>query len=116
MGAILEMWGKALPVPEVVLGIVRMIETLENGKELGGVEYYWSRKTGGGGVCIRKRVGGMNDDADQENSTDLKVDAEAMVEWLKKSERKEVQSKLFLRWLDEVQALRSQDGFLAAKQ
>ena len=112
VSAILETWGKAGEVDEVVRGVRKAVEVMEAGEEFGewGEEerFYWAR-SGEGSVCVRwgRR---------EEGETMLRVEPEGMVAWVKEVARKDVAGRLFLRWLDEVQMLRSEEGIEAAKK
>lgn len=112
--AILEVWGRSAGVEEGVKEVGRAVEAWEGVRELGGggeegqgggMGWAWDDE---GGVCVRKKDG--------EEEQGGAVDAESVVQWLKEVGRKELSSALFLRWLGELQALRSQPGFSAAKR
>lgn len=116
VGAILETWGKAVPIADAVRGVIKAIELVEHGEELGVLagdiagRFYWARSEEGS-ACIRERRTLVAEDP-----LKLRIDAESVVAWIKEVERKELSSALFLRWLDEVQALRATEGFEAAKR
>lgn len=98
--AILAVWGKGVPVADGVRDVGRAVEAWEAGLE---GDWAWDEE---GGVCLRSR-------AEAEGG---EIDAEGVVDWLKEVARKELSGGLFLRWLDELQMLRRQSGFEAAKR
>lgn len=121
VGALLEIWGKSRGVDEVVKSVVRAVEKIEKGDEFGrGVNdaatgFYWARSDEGS-VCVRMKhelIGGRQND-DEVN--ELKLDPEGMIHWFKSVEKREMTAAVFLRWLDEVQVLRNEEGFAAAKR
>ena len=118
---ILETWGKAVPIADAVRGMVKVVEVVEKGDEFGSMAgqstekvFYWARSEEGS-VCVRELVG-VPLRGSEEDPLKLKLDPESVVRWLKEVSRKELSSGLFLRWLDEVQALRAMDGFQAVKR
>ena len=117
---ILETWGKAVPIADAIRGMVKVVEVVEQGDEFGSLAgeetervFYWARSEEGS-ICIRERVGVPV--GGSEDPLKLKLDPESVVRWLKEVARKDLSSGLFLRWLDEVQALRATDGFAAVKR
>ena len=117
---ILETWGKAVPISDAIRGMAKVVEVVERGDEFGSLAeatekaFYWARSEEGS-VCIRERVG-VPLSGTGEDPLKLKLDPESVVRWLKEVSRKELSSGLFLRWLDEVQALRATDAFEAVKR
>lgn len=113
LNAILELWGKTLPTEDVVKGIRKVIEDLEATSEFGNlstINYQWSKSQGQ--ICIR-----LDEIARDIEGVELRIDPVGIVDWLKKIGRKEVEGKLFLRWLDEVQALKGEaEGLVVAKR
>lgn len=113
LNAILELWGKTLPTADVVKGIRKVIEALEAATEFGKsseTNYQWSKT--GGKICIR-----LKEISRDVEGVELRVEPVGIVDWLKKIGRKEVEGKLFLRWLDEVQALKGEaEGLVVAKR
>lgn len=112
--AILETWGKSTSPLSVVALVRGSIEMLEAGDEFGKYEgetggFYYGRSEEGS-VCIRFGIqeGG--------GGVEVKVQPDWIVGWLKRLDRKEVSGKLFLRWLDEVGVLRTEEGVQAAKR
>lgn len=118
IAAILETWGKAAPLDDVIRGVVKAVEIVERGEEFGaemgeGMEEFYFARSEEGSICIRLRlptVGG------QEDPTKLRLDPEGIVAWLQQVGRKDLSGSVFLRWLDEVQMLKSAAGIEAAKR
>lgn len=120
--AVLEVWARSVGVKEGVKEVGRGVERWEGGGEFGAtrreeeeeegegeLEWAWDDD---GGVCVRRaEVGGAEGEG-----LKVRVEAEGVVRWLKDVGRKELSGALFLRWLDEVQVLRGQEGFEAAKR
>jgi hypothetical protein len=122
VATILETWGKAAPLDDATRGVLKSVEIIEAGMEFGATsldermdELYWARSDSGS-VCIRKKVSVIGKRSQEDDPTKLKLDPEGMVMWLKGVARKDLSSAVFLRWLDEVQALRRTEGFQAAKK
>ncbi|KAL8281142.1 hypothetical protein RQP46_006500 [Phenoliferia psychrophenolica] len=119
--ALLETWGKALPVDEALQGVLRAVEAIEKSEEWGPrtlsedeegqeEEYAWGRDDNDGQVVLT-RHSRQSDDA-----MNVRLEPEGVVRILGSIGRKELSAKAFLRWLDEVQVLRAQDGLEAAKR
>lgn len=96
-------------------GVREAVEVMEAGEEFGerleegGEErFYWARSEEGS-VCVRWG-------RKEEGETMLRVEPEGIVAWVKEVARKDVAGRLFLRWLDEVQMLRNEEGIEAAKK
>lgn len=120
IATILETWGKAASLEAASRGVIRAVEDIEMGMEFGSTtldegpdQVYWARSDNGS-VCIRRKIQLIG--SSPEDPTKLKLDPEAMLVWLAGVSRKDLSSAVFVRWLDEVQALRKMKGFKAAKK
>ena len=114
--ALLETWGKALATDAALIGLVRAVESIERGEEWGGdtpdaYEFCWARDDESGEVVVQAR----ERDPDREQMK-VRLEPQGVVRVLGSIGRKELSAKAFLRWLDEVQVLRTQDGLEAAKR
>ncbi|KAK4052761.1 hypothetical protein OIV83_002048 [Microbotryomycetes sp. JL201] len=112
--ALLQTWAKSADRMVVILRIRQLVDDIEGDKQFGlldegaraVLEWSWDDQ---GGICIRKRLVSRE-------TTDMPIDAIQMVKWLELVDRKDVSGALFVRWLDELQVLRKQSGFEAAKK
>ncbi|KAM0786858.1 hypothetical protein ACM66B_002284 [Microbotryomycetes sp. NB124-2] len=114
--ALLETWAKSAEGATVVKRIRQLVEDVEQDKQFGQIlgggaedeqlEWSWDED---GGVCVRRRF-------EKRETTDVLVDAAQIVKWLELVNRKDVSGALFVRWLDELQILRTQVGFESAKR
>lgn len=115
--AILRTWITGVGVERAVKGFREAVEEWESGREFGAGdmddlgpdhELEWSWSEDDGGVCVRRKSRSANGVDAEEADLEMRVDAAAVVRLLKDAGRKDVSGGLFLRWLDEVGALRTE--------
>lgn len=103
-------WVRTGDKATVAEGVRKAVEVLEEGHEL-SEGYYWARDDSGG-ICIRYAPGrGMEDDPLQ-----LRPDPDGLIDWLAQLDQKVVSGKLLVGWLGDLEVLRGQEAFSAAKR
>ncbi|KAG0143331.1 hypothetical protein CROQUDRAFT_96454 [Cronartium quercuum f. sp. fusiforme G11] len=118
--ALMAVWVKLCPVEQVVEVIRRCIRELEVGRELNLVHVegrkgwrYWSRNEGGES-CIRIASDMSAFNASQD-IYQIKPDPDGVADWLAGLKHEKLNSKLLIRWLDELDLLRHKEGLVEAR-
>lgn len=112
---ILVTWAKGEELALAASSMRSAVEEIENGIEFGSKQdgrAYWARDDEGL-VCIRRQASSENGARDDRV---VPVGAASIVGLLKTFDRNDLAGRLFLRWLDELQALREDTSVEAAKK
>lgn len=119
ISGLISVWAKLSVVDQVTDVIRRCIRELELGKELNlipagkGAWRYWSRDAEGQ-ACIRitREIEGT---CLSEDLSTIRPDPDGVADWLAGLRHDKLNSKLLVKWLDELEILRHKDALTEAK-